>query len=301
MRAVRTLIAVALGALGFGSAVFAQGHPLGCSDFVFVEPGLTCRQYSPMTCDSEFCRPTWTRYHDAPGVYVDEPASPRVLDNEGRIWRLHKNWNGSASELRLLRFDPTTGLEIIVGTIVDQGDSSIFPTVGRGGSNAYAQDGPGFLLFDDKNGRLLLFLTSIVGDSTHGSRYQWIAAIEGLTTSFEIYQSYIPDTGKIGFRVPVHPEGFERAEAFDTYWGVLSQPLDLAAARPLRCAYPAAPPNAGDYLTVGDTVPAPAPGSGVFFLTSVTRQGERRVGRKAEDGALRGRKSDALPPCVLPR
>ena len=41
-------------------------------------------------------------------------------------------------------------------------------------------------------------------------------------------------------------------------------------------AYPSAAPQVGDYLTVADTVPTPAPGQGVYYVTAATYQGATR-------------------------
>ena len=59
-------------------------------------------------------------------------------------------------------------------------------------------------------------------------------------------------------------------------------------------------PETGDYLTVADTVPNPAPGHAVYYLTAVTHAGETRAGRKSEGGVLSGRDSSGLPECVEP-
>lgn len=63
---------------------------------------------------------------------------------------------------------------------------------------------------------------------------------------------------------------------------------------------PSQPPQAGDYLTVADTTPTPAAGHGIYFLTTTTYQGQRRGGRRAENGRLAGRDVSALPSCIFP-
>ena len=75
-------------------------------------------------------------------------------------------------------------------------------------------------------------------------------------------------------------------------------PLDFTNAHPLKCDYPAAPPHVGDYLTVADTVPTPAPGHGVYFVTAATYQGVTRYGRKTTAGHLSGRDPAVLPACT---
>ena len=63
-------------------------------------------------------------------------------------------------------------------------------------------------------------------------------------------------------------------------------------------AYPAAPRHVGDFLTVADTVPAPAPGQGVYYVTAATYQGATRYGRKTTAGHLSGRDPAVLPACT---
>ena len=105
------------------------------------------------------------------------------------------------------------------------------------------------------------------------------------------------NSGALGFRVPYMPEGMPAADHFDTYWGNLAHPLDFTQAHPLQCGYPAAAPHVGDYLTVADTVPTPAPGHGVYYVTAATYQGTTRYGRKTTAGHLSGRDPAALPVC----
>ena len=79
--------------------------------------------------------------------------------------------------------------------------------------------------------------------------------------------------------------------------GATSQDPSTSRAHPLACGYPAAPPQVGDYLTVADTVPTPAPGLGVYYITSATYQGATRFGRKSTAGRLSGRDPAVLPAC----
>ena len=122
--------------------------------------------------------------------------------------------------------------------------------------------------------------------------------IEGFTTTFEILQTYTPTVNEISFRVPYMPEGFQSADWFDTYVGVLTNPIDFGSAHPLRCGYPASPPATGDFITVADTLPDPAPGYGVYYVTAVTHQGQTRYGRKSSGGVLTGRDPAVLPGCA---
>ena len=96
------------------------------------------------------------------------------------------------------------------------------------------------------------------------------------------------------------PEGMERADWFDTYYGDLEKPLDLAQAQPLKCGYPATAPETGDFLTVADTVSNPQPGQAMYYLTAATFAGETRAGRKRNTQEhLSGRDLGALPTCEI--
>jgi hypothetical protein len=65
-------------------------------------------------------------------------------------------------------------------------------------------------------------------------------------------------------------------------------------------AYPGPPPRVGDYLTVADTVPTPAPRQGVYYVTRATDQGATRYGRKTSNGHLTGQDPALLPTCMQP-
>ncbi len=60
----------------------------------------------------------------------------------------------------------------------------------------------------------------------------------------------------------------------------------------------AMPPAVGDYVTVADPLPDPAPGQGCYYVTAVTYQGQTRYGRKSMGGVLSGRDPVVLPACV---
>ncbi len=152
--------------------------------------------------------------------------------------------------------------------------------------------------FDPQGGRLLLWLESVCNTPGCYAPQRWVAAIEGFTSMFEILQTYTPTSGPISFRVPYMPEGFPAADSFSTYHGDLSTVGDWSQAQPLQCAYPAPMPSVGDYLTVPDTLPNPAPGLGRYYVTSVNYQGQTRYGRKTISGVLSGRDPAVLPACV---
>ena len=77
----------------------------------------------------------------------------------------------------------------------------------------------------------------------------------------------------------------------------LATVCDWSQARPLQCGYPATPPSVGDYFSVEDTLPPPATGTGRYYVTAVTHQGQRKYGRQASDGVLTGRNPAVLPEC----
>ena len=60
---------------------------------------------------------------------------------------------------------------------------------------------------------------------------------------------------------------------------------------------PSAVFSVGDFLTVPDPLPDPAPGQGRYYVTAVNYMGQRRYGRKAINGVLSGRDPAVLPAC----
>jgi hypothetical protein len=180
---------------------------------------------------------------------------------------------------------------------------------------SWAED-PSNVEFDPINGMLLVRVYDRVGCWNGGQPCptqvsgSWVAAIHGFTTTFEVLQNYNPaqpnvgvatggpQAAQIGFRVPARPEGMAGADHFDTYWGPLAHPIDFTQAHALQCDYPATPPHFGDYLTVADTVPTPAPRHGVYYVTAATYQGVTRYGRKATATHLTGRDPALLPACT---
>jgi len=157
----------------------------------------------------------------------------------------------------------------------------------------------GTLLLDPWKGQLLVSVESF-STGNNGPNYspKFIRyAISGFPTTFDVLQTFTPQAS-LGFSVPYMPEGMPAADSFDTYWGALTKPLDFAQAHPLACDYPASPPSVGDYLEVAAAVPTPAPGQGVYYVTTATYQGQTRFGRKASGGVLSGRDPAALPACL---
>jgi len=267
-----------------GALASEPGSPIDCSDWVLVEPGLTCLPWEPFPCpeDGDFCH---------------RGGASTTFDNEGRLLSIRFNYlpdpscvRGSRIRMSVVFRDGTSeGLLAYV-------DDRCSPGVQDGTWDSYADN----LAFDAQGGRLLVRYNAnqtISGPPNYNSGPATVA-IHGFASTFEILQSYGPQPAALGFRVPYMPEGMAGADSFDTYWGPLTKPLDFTQAHPLQCNYPDAQPHIGDYLTVPDTVPTPSPGQGVYYVTSATYQGATRYGRKTRNGHLTGRDPALLPSCV---
>jgi hypothetical protein len=286
MRFAALLIAVAC------SGVFASepGQPLDCSDWVFLEPGLSCRTVIQQ-CDQDsngyICQNVAGRPADAAGgiltVRMRDLPTPTPCPTAGTI-----NYRIEVSRMR-------DGTRSVIAVLTPRcGSANTVDNVQMAGAND-AQAG-----FDPTFGRLYLGILPRCDASSGGqcayTTLDQLIAIEGFTTTFEVLQTYTPQAS-LGFRVPYMPEGMAAADHFDTYWGSLTHPIDFTQAHPLQCGYPAAQPHVGDYLAVVDTVPTPAPGQGAYYVTAATYQGATRYGRKTAAGQLSGRDPALLPAC----
>lgn len=301
---MRRSVVVLVALLVFSSLALASqpGQPMDCTDWTDVAPEIACREV--LRCESEDTRCRW--------------GSGSQMDNEGAIfyWRSRTTGvpiqcevgvlNGVVWDLVRLR----NGAEEVIGTFPGE-RCGVHPET----YESYAPPGGGMMEFDPLDGRLVIMMDwsctvftgyePWTGKCPYGHMGPWyglgerrILAIEGFTTLFDVIDSYAPTPSNFGFRVPHRPEGLRAADRFDTYTGEVTRPLDLSQAQPLQCGYPEAPPLAGNYLTF----PAngtPAPGQAVYYLTSVTYQGQTRAGRKALDGRLSGRDASQLPVCVI--
>ena len=286
-----------------GALASEPGQPLDCSDWVFMAPGYSCTSYASASSGISH-------------AFFDK-GSNRVVDNGGALLVLDGGgpMNGQPG-IDILRFD-STGQHVIAHLEPRIQDSistlNACPHVDDGGTPNYTVslacpnaasavssfELNGSIAFDAANGRLLVTLRSFCGSGTCPQDYGggwWIAAISGFATTFEVLQSYTPQAS-IGFRVPYMPEGMAGADHFDTYWGTLTHSIDFTQAHPLQCGYPATASHVGDYLTVADTVPTPAPGQSVYYVTATTYQGATRYGRKTTAGHLSGRDPAILPAC----
>ena len=289
----RTFLRALLFLTTSGVALPSQpGHPLDCSDWVFLEPGHSCAVFAPIGSVP-------------PTSSVLTKGTNRVSDNNGNLLFLRRTDMACRNVLiELVRFDGQG--EHTVAYIQDRdydGCSSpnradrILPTEITNVAHAEV------LSFDSVNGRVLIPLRSYCQQGSNdmcGTCYAcgwWVAAIDGFAPLFEIMQTYTPSETALQFHVPAHPEGLAAAERFDTYWGHVEDLPDFTVANPMQCNYPATPPTGGTYLTVTDTSPAPVVGHANYTVTAVSQGGQRRYGRQRIAGVMRGRNSALLPAC----
>lgn len=285
------------------------GQPLDCSDWVFLEQGHTCVTLSPFGL--------------ADNSSILRKGGTVAGDNAGGVYSLNEtvagggSWHRDAGRLELLRWNGA--METVVAYIADRGGQcpgcsdlirptdSGCPQAADGcvnGAGVYLKEA---LTFDAIGGRMIFSVLSFCSNSNAnncgpGNDYTgWsIIAITGFPTLFDVLQSFTPPAGTLGIRVPNMPEGMAGADHLDTYYGSLTHPIDFTQAQPLACNYPSAPPHVGDYLTVADPLPDPTPGTGRYYVTATTYQGQTRYGRKTTAGHLSGRDPGLLPGCVLP-
>jgi hypothetical protein len=256
------------------------GQPIDCSDWVFLEPGYSCSEISCGDQDGNgqnFCTSIYS--------YV-------IFDNEGHLLRLSKVFpfpscpgGQPPGRTQLSRYDGVT--EQVVAYLDDRCSPGNLADVYRTTDST---------LFDDSTGLLYAAGASLCSNNCYPSVSRMMV-ISGFATTFEILQTYEPSSTAFQFRVPKRPEGLASADYFDTYVGVLAHPVDFASAQPLQCHYPASPPTVGDYFSIADTLPAPEPGQGYYYVTAVTHDGQTRYGRQTIGGVTSGRNPALLPAC----
>jgi hypothetical protein len=262
------------------------GEPLGPEDWVFNVPGLQATSFAGLE-----------------DGFREEMNAGQVYDNEGRLltirtipYRQERCGGPGLAELNRTELVAWTGSgdPVVLGYLDDRcgAEPSTKDAYRAGG----ARNG---VVFDPVNGVLSwLGMYSCEGCSSMYDSFRW-DSIRGLTTLFDVIDSFSPGSQKVGFRRPLRPEGLRDADRFDTYWGDVTRSLDLSDARPLQCAYPGHWPQPGEYLSFPDVAPNPSPGQAVYYLTSVTYQGETRAGRTATAGRLVARDARRLPECAL--
>lgn len=263
------------------------GQPLDCSDWVILAPGLTCRDL--LTCQTDFSGPALFPCDSLaqPGVGVNAEGDIVGFDRR----EIGMGFCGGGAGMGRAGLKSFDGVNERLLAYVDE--RCVDASIGSMDKiDACVAD------FDAARGRLYFRCTS---RNVNGGLYParvWVGAFEGFATLFDVLQTFQPSS--IAFRVPRIPEGMAAADHFDTYWGNLTNPIDFTQAQPLQCNYPASPPQVGDYLTVADTLPNPAAGTGRYYVTAATYQGQTRYGRKASGGRLSGRDPALLPNCVQP-
>lgn len=303
----RLVVVAAIGWLTATAWASEPGQPLDCSDWVFLEPGLSCRTVIPWPC--------------APLGALDQVdplcnrGNRRATDTLGRLLQVRfvkgtHPCGGGKDRLELVAYG-SAGQVMVLGFVETRGPfgdrsydmpAAALPTES---GLAYAESA---ITFDSKSGIAYISAASYCyacvangscsGAYGNGDIRPYYFAVDGFPTDFEILQTYSPGLNSLGFRTPYMPEGFAAADFFDTYYGDLATLGDWSQAQPLQCAYPAAPPTVGDYLLVDDHLPNPTPGTGRYYVTAVTRQGERRFGRRQCAGVTSGRNPATLPMCT---
>jgi len=272
-----------------GAFASEPGSHMDCSDMVFHVPGLSCQPFIPIGVIQDTCNDErW--WH----------GSNLATDNLGGLLYVKRLNDPSRIEIRRNTGSSEELLASITARANPYGWDGVKPrtTDGQLGCVGYPNFVNAGTQFDAANGRLLIWIVS--ESNTAGGFIDakaWVASIEGFATTFEILQSFTPQPS-LGFSVPYMPEGMPAADHFDTYTGPLTKPIDFAQAQPLACDYPASPPAVGDYLTVADPLPDPAPGTGRYYVTAATYQGQTRYGRETTAGVLSGRDPALLPACT---
>lgn len=155
------------------------------------------------------------------------------------------------------------------------------------------------LHLDSINGRLYLAVRS----AALGGAYDGygVLMISGLPTLLDIIPTFQPATQTLGWVAPKHPEALPAADRFLVYAGdiaTLHADGDFTRAVPVDCAVSdSSAPRAGDFLSILDPLPDPAPGQGSYALIGVEYAGQRRFGRQNLGGTLSGRDPSTFGGC----
>ena len=257
----------------------SPGQPLDCSDWVILEPGISCSTIIPYPCPLP-----------SPQCYT---SSQTNIDNEGTAFYIAETLlgDGACSDCGHCIFRRE------LSRITPQGDITLIAYVDErcNGLDEVDQAQNVGVGFDPYSGSLYVFFQNI-SKGAYPAAWQKLG-LDGFATVFDVLQTFTPTADAIGFRVPYMPDGFPAADWFNSYYGDLATVGDWSQAQPLQCSYPASMPTVGDYLTVVDPLPDPAPGTGRYYFTSVNYQGQIRYGRKAAGGVLSGRDPAVLPAC----
>lgn len=283
------------------------GQPLDCSDWVILAPGLSCEIAIPPSCGD-------TSNLDGRCVVA---LDDRAVDNLGNILRIRRVFAGAFCDADWLwrteiRSSGPTG-ERVLAQVTDRCVSpehdyyDAFEALTRAGGwqeTEYPQTVNAPIRFDSVGGRALFTVweharCNDCGPTPPNYSRTLVFAITGFPTLFEVEQSYTPSTSTLGVRVPLRPEGLHTADHFDTYWGHVESLPDFTQAQPMACNYPGDhQPQAGEYFTVADTSPRPAPGHANYTVTAVSDGTQRRYGRQRIGNVMSGRDPALLPACA---
>ena len=222
------------------------GEPLDCSDWVFLEPGLSCAPVSGILSDD-------SGFHRGKGQSA-------VVDNEGGLLTLRftftETYNANPfSTLGRIELIRTTGVveEVIARIddrladgIRDQVRSTFFWDwrIDRGDSPPKIGMMLDPIIFDAVNGSLIIPVHTYCNmcDGAYPNQYRFFA-INGFPPLLELFQTYTRTASELSFRVSAMPEGFQFADRFDTYVGDLATVGNWSQAQPHQCGYPASPPS----------------------------------------------------------
>ena len=205
------------------------GQPLDCSDWVFLEPGLSCLLSSPSDVSVAYAGERFHVKHSQDEAFAFW-TNPAVLgfDNEGRIMKLNETDTigtcGSRPDqialkrLELRRFDGAN--DVLVAFVAERCVDDILPRV----DHVHFDAGT----LDAENGRIALMIAADcqsreVSDPCYARETQFWA-LEGFTTAREILQNDGPKN-RNSFRVPSMPEGFSAADSFDTFASPPTSPI----------------------------------------------------------------------------
>lgn len=294
MKRLLKLLVVVIATTGVSFATNV-GEPMDCSDLVFIDPEYSCDVIAPANCRevgpdfNPFCGTT-----SSTGILVDNENQRFKF---GTTTEVVGTCGTGSKEIPLHRayltiITPTNATPI---AYIDQrcavpGANGVGPSliefVGMNTS------------FEPKTGRWILEWRAYTESDNYTDTHS-VIAIDGFASQFDVQQSYDPLSNQISFRVPTEPNGFPGADWFNVYHGDLQTVGDWSQAQPLRCGFPTSIPNAGDSITMVDTLPDPAPGMGRYYITTVNYQGQIRYGRSNEFGTLIARDPSVLPACDL--
>jgi hypothetical protein len=285
----RLFVSVMAGFVCAAAWASEPGQPLDCSDWNFSQAGFSCEQFPepPFGAGNHF------------GTTVAH------VDNDGRFITVWLHFNGSlrcggvnTDDFRIEVYwtDLVTGEQIPIASTSNRCGISGSLVDGLC-ADSQTPDQPE-VNWDPVNGALWIKFCSYGSSSLPYVRTTTSLRLSGFTSLYDVQQTFVPRGTSLTFRVPPMPEGMAAADHFDTYWGDLSTVGNWSQAHGLQCHYPAAAPARGDYLTVPDTLSAPQPGHGYYYVTAATYQGQIRYGRKTAAGHVTGRDPALLPACT---